>query len=330
MGYWGYGLYDNDYAMDVKDSFESALREGKTPEEITAFLITSYEPKWIDESFLKEHNPITEDDEDNILFWLTLADQAWKWGRLRDDVKEQALLWIRRCRQILPEEGKTKTVKTLDRLETRLLSEQPPEKIIRKPRVYKNDWQTGDVYACRMNNEIAEKYGMNGRYVLFQKIAETEDFVGHIVPLVYVKITKDENLPENLEAYDQCEYVMTDFYCLEWFVYNTELSEDDYREMKQKADEYSILHHYQFELIITSRKQVSDHLMFVGNFVGSQPPRGACRRIEEISPRSYMLKWGDIDLRLMGCYEMNNLKQAQVYQDRPIGGPAIYRNNWKA
>ena len=170
---------------------------------------------------------------------------------------------------------------------------------------------------------------MNGRYVLFQKIDETEDFGGHIVPLVYVKITKDENLPENLEAYDQCEYVMTDFYFLEWFVYNTDLSEEDYREMEQKADEYGILHHYQLELIITSRKQVADHLMFVGNFTGSQPPRGACRRIEEIPPRSYMLKWGDIDLKLMGCYEVNNLKQAHVYQERPIGGPAIYRNNWK-
>ena len=329
MGYLGYGLSDNDYASDVQDSFEAALREGKTPEEINAALIASYKPKKIDEVWLTEQTEVTVDDEDNILFWLTLADQAWKWGRLRNEIKEQALLWIRRCRQIVPEKGKDKAVKALESLEARLLSEQPPEKKVRKARLYKNNWQTGDVYACRMNNEIAEKYGMNGRYVLFQKIAETEDFGGHIVPLVYVKFTKDGNLPENLEAYDQCEYVMIGFYDLEWFVYNTELSEDDYREMHQKADEYGILHQYRFELIITSRKQVSDCLTFVGNFAGSQPPRGACRRIEEIPPKSYMLKWGDIDRRLMECYEVNNLKQASVYQDRPVGGPAVYQNNWK-
>ena len=111
MGFWGYGLYDNDYAMDVKDSFEAALREGKTPEDINASLIASYEPRRIDEAYLSKQTEVIVDDEDNILFWLTLADQAWKWGRLRDDIKEQALRWIRRCRHILPEEGKVKTIK---------------------------------------------------------------------------------------------------------------------------------------------------------------------------------------------------------------------------
>ena len=54
MGFWGYGLYDNDYAMDVKDSFEAALREGKTPEDINASLIASYEPRRIDEAYFQE------------------------------------------------------------------------------------------------------------------------------------------------------------------------------------------------------------------------------------------------------------------------------------
>ena len=58
---------------------------------------------------------------------------------------------------------------------------------------------------------MAKERGLFGRYLLIQKIDEGTWYPGHIVPIVYVKITADSNLPVNQEQYDKFEYIQIGF-----------------------------------------------------------------------------------------------------------------------
>ena len=42
MGMWGFELYQNDTALDVKDEFEELFNAGKTAQEITDKLTEDY------------------------------------------------------------------------------------------------------------------------------------------------------------------------------------------------------------------------------------------------------------------------------------------------
>ena len=80
-----------------------------------------------------------------------------------------------------------------------------------KNRFYICKWNIGDVFAYQLESDLAEERGLLGRYFLIQKVDEGTWHPGHIVPIVYVKITKDEKLPSSIEEYNQLEYVQTWF-----------------------------------------------------------------------------------------------------------------------
>ena len=77
MGMWGFELYQNDTALDVKGDFEELYNAGKTAREITDKLTSDYED-------------IMSDVDEESLFWFALADTQWNYGRLLPFVKENA------------------------------------------------------------------------------------------------------------------------------------------------------------------------------------------------------------------------------------------------
>lgn len=197
MGTWGHRLYDNDTSLDAKDQFEEELHRGKTVEDITHLMINDYECN-LDIPY------------EAFLFWGALADTQWNWGMLLPQVQQQALHWI----QELQENGvglSAEQQKVLDDLRAKLLSPQPPVRKPRKRRLYQCKWQIGDVFAFQMEGEEAKKRNLYGRFFLIQKVSEGAWYPGHIIPIVYVKITKDEKLPSNLSEYNALEFVQTGF-----------------------------------------------------------------------------------------------------------------------
>lgn len=81
MGTWGFKLYQNDTALDIKDEFEKLFNAGKAIQQITDELIEDYKN-------------IMGDPDEEPLFWLALADTQWNFGVLLPVVKEKALYWI--------------------------------------------------------------------------------------------------------------------------------------------------------------------------------------------------------------------------------------------
>lgn len=183
MGMWGFELYQNDTSLDVKDKFEELYNTGNAVQDITNKLTEDYES-------------IMGNIDEEPLFWLALADTQWNLGVLMPLVKEKALYWVEKdsgmfsCRSI-DTSAKAKRRKILDGLRAKLLSPQPTVKKTVKKRIYKCHWKLGDVFAYQLVSDLAKERGLYGRYFLLQKVDEGVWYPGHIVPIVYVKITND-------------------------------------------------------------------------------------------------------------------------------------------
>lgn len=315
MGAWGFELYQNDTALDIKDEFEKMIVTGKTVEEITS-------------KILEDYKSIIGDIDEEPLFWFALADTQWNLGVLLPYVKERAMYWIDRdCsifkRQAIDFAEKEQWDKTINKLKARLLPPQPPAKKIGRKKVYKCQWNLGDVFAYQIESELSKKRGLYGRYFLIQKVDEGVWYPGHIVPITYVKITKDGNLPSSLEEYNQLEYVQTHFTRYEERFWPIDMScpqEDIAKKSKiiYQVDEYGFLPQYRIMLLNTSKRVIPSKLSYIGNYIHAIRPQS------EFVPHSkdniVPVFWEKFDetfeTKMIKLYCGHNLREFSVYLNK--------------
>lgn len=317
MGMWGFELYQNDTALDVKDEFEESFNAGKSVQEIT-------------DELTEDYKSIMGDWDEEPLFWFALADTQWNLGVLLPTVKEKALYWINKDSDILKNQAidtmiKAQRQKTLDELRAKMLLPQPPVKKARKRRVYKCQWKLGDVFAYPLESDLAKERGLYGRYFLIQKVDEGIWYPGHTVPIVYVKITGDTNLPSKAEEYDQLEYVQTWFTKYEerfWPVDMRHPQEDiaEKSKINYKLDEYGFLPQYRIMLLNTSKRIIPSNLIYVGNFLHTARPEN------EFVPHSKAnitpVYWKKLDetfeTKMIKLYCGHNLRELSIYTNKNI------------
>ena len=320
MGAWGARLYEDDTALDVKDRFDE-LRVGKTVEDITRELIDEY-------------SCMMDDVNCAPVFWFALADTQWNLGRLLPEVKEQALAWIDKGGDLAvwQEENPRQAVtreKVLRELHQKLNSPQPPEKKISQHRLYKCEWEIGDVFAFQLESDLAKEKGLFGRYFLFQKVDEGTWPPGHVIPIVYVKITEDEQLPVCKEDFDRLEYVQTSSSTFDLSIEEFRPIEKDLteREVLKKSeqikaelrfDEYGYLPSFRIKLLSTSRKSIPKKLVYVGSFTESLPPK--IEYVQKYKVSIPALSWKKfnkrIEVHLIEMYLDFNRRQAEIYNKK--------------
>lgn len=307
MGKWGYELYQNDTCQDVKGEFEELYNGGKTVKSITKKLTEDYES-------------IMGDMEEEPLFWFALADTQWNLGVLLPDVKEKALFWIDKETDAAVNIQWNKTVKAL---KAKLISPQPPVKKVAKKRVYQCQWKIGDVFAYKLESELAKERGLYGRYFLIRKVDEGVWYPGHIVPIVYVKITKDDKLPTNVEEYNQLEYVQTSFIKYEERFFPIDMSrpKEDIEEKSKidyQVDEYGYLPEYRVMLLNTSARIIPKKLIYIGNFKDAVCPQ------KEFVPHAKVnittVAWKrfneTFETKMIKRYCGHNLRELSIYKNR--------------
>ena len=170
MGAWGSGLYANDTTCDIRDTYMGFLYEQLSSKE-------AYEKT------LTKCSEYMENSDEAPLFWFALADTQWKVGRLLPEVKANALDWINKGGGLsLWEEsanGGAGWKKTLEKLRTKLETEQPKEKRVHKPqKINSNLWNDGDVYAYLFHKEFDGRFGAPGKYMVLHKIGIEEIYYG--------------------------------------------------------------------------------------------------------------------------------------------------------
>jgi hypothetical protein len=149
MGAWGASLYSDDTTCDVRDSFVTHLKHGKTGEEAI-------------QAILDDYGNSLESHEVQCLVFFALADTAWKYGRLTSQLRDRALELIDCGGDVYaweedsPQDAPARR-KVLDKLRTRLLSAQPDQKHIKlsppKPkRIISNDL-IGSVFLLKLPSQ---------------------------------------------------------------------------------------------------------------------------------------------------------------------------------
>lgn len=255
MGIWGYKLYQDDIAQDVRDSYIDMLRRGKTNEEATSQLIAQYQDL---------------DKEDAPVFWFALADTQWTYGRLVQHVKDAALQYLRsRTNHHLWEYASTneaaKRWEVLSKLETRLLSPQPNPKAIKQYKLYRCHWKVGDVFAYCLDGEAAEGSRFYSQYVFFVKVDERSWHPGHIVPVVYFfRMLADK--PVELEVLKDVGYIP------QFFIPAVYEKDPDCKRL------------YRVALISTSARVIPKKLIYLGNL-------GPVVPVEDEDPTAYVVLW---------------------------------------
>ena len=187
MGTFGTAIFSDDFACDIRDEFKEFIGNGMTPEQATTKLTNEY-------------SEALKDDDENSVFWLSLAATQWKIGRLLDFVKEKAIQIIdtgsNLTRWQLESESKlvTKRQKELLKLKEQLLSPQPSVKKISK--VYKEftPFEIGDIFSYAHSS---------GKYALFRVIGHFVDNGGRrpiceILNFFGTEIPNDSNTLEKL------------------------------------------------------------------------------------------------------------------------------------
>lgn len=312
MGTWGTKLYQDDLAVDIRDYYKDHLHRGESGNTITQDLLTLYEIE------------IT-DSEDSSVFWFALADTQWNLGRLEESVKEKALSYISDGSDLIRWENQGQRIvqarkKVIEELRQKLLSPQPPEKKISQYKIYHCEWKIGDVFAYKLESDLAKECGLYGQYFLIQKIDEGIWHPGHTVPIVYVKITNDMTLPSNVEEYNKLEYVQTGFtkYSDRFFPIDMRRPQEDIAEKSKinyQVDEYGFLPKYRVKLLNTSKRVIPKKLMYIGNFANAICPQ------KEFIPHSEMnilpVSWKQVDetfeTKMIDLYFGNNKREYKIY-----------------
>ena len=314
MGIWGEKLYDNDISLDVKGQFETLLKEGKTPQNIT-------------EQLLKEFQSIIGDPVEEELFWFALADTQWNLGVLLPNIKEQALYWIEKSRKTSNNQAFSAAIKDrqemfLSDLQAKLLSPQPsPKKFTSKKNIYICEWNLGDIFAYQLESDLAKEKGLYARYFLIQKVDQDVWYPGHIVPIVYVKITQNSKLPSSKEEYDRLDYVQTWFtkYEERFFPIDMNRPHEDIAQKSKinyEVDEYGFLPQYRVKLLNVSKKVIPQNLIYVGNFTNTVSPQ------KEFIPHSteniVAVAWNKFnetfETKMIKWYCGHNLREFSIYK----------------
>ena len=161
MGAWGTSLYANDTTLDIKDFYMSLLRNETSNEEALKLTLEQF-----DDLIGAEEEP---------LLWFALSETMWQVGRMTAEIKAKALDWIDKDGYMDAWEDNSKSIegwrKTIGKLKTKLESPMRSEKKIKKPTVPKQDlWNLGDIYAYKLHEEYSKKNGIEGKYIVVQKI----------------------------------------------------------------------------------------------------------------------------------------------------------------
>lgn len=239
MGTWGPKLYQDDIAEDVRSYYKDQLKRGKSNDEATTELI-------------EQNRDIINDADDAPIFWFALADTQWDLGRLLPFVKENALAYLHNGSDLerwKNENHKDYAVrgKILGELEVKLNSPMPSEKKISQHKLYKCEWKIGDVFAYKLEGDYAIKNGLKDRYAIIYKVDESTWWPGHIIPVVYIKLSDGTEIPKSESEIEKCEFVKT--------------------TLARRKPEYRI------QLLSTSRRVVpNDKLIFIGNFINLSTP----------------------------------------------------------
>ena len=190
MGFWGLDLYDNDTTSDIKNYCEIQFFQ-------------AFNAKQVQDKALQKFGELIGTDEEP-LFWLVLADVAYNFGDISDEIKNKALTLIDKYAFVENFDDlsdRKKWRETLDALKMKLNSASVlKNKTVKKSNINRHNWKTGDVFSFCFKSDWSKKIGLYEKYILFQALTDEEyDDFGYLSIVVQFFNKAFINIPNNLD-----------------------------------------------------------------------------------------------------------------------------------
>ncbi len=242
MGTWNVGIFQNDIAADVKDEYISYLKEG-------------YSDSDADKKIIENNiDIIRQGDYDFCEFWLALAMIEWEYGRLQDKTKNIALEVALNPQYLLiwKEEGKlyTKRISVLKEFINKIQSVQPSKRNVKIIVPFKCVWKIGDIFAYQLISQKSKDLGLFNKYIVFQKVGESEVYQNKIIPIIRVAKGIFDDIPMAEDYLNSKKLI--------WFG-----SPKDYERNKLIIYRDTFL--YDKKMYVQSLKSYPKNIIFLGN-----------------------------------------------------------------
>ncbi|HEV2214865.1 MAG TPA: hypothetical protein VGR64_06215 [Terracidiphilus sp.] len=178
MGAWGTGVFQDDLACDIRDSYLDFLGDGLSGTEASARILVEYKSS-------------LDDPEDSLILWFALASVEWKHGRLQQETLRQALRAIDSGANLnrWSKTDRNLRSKALEKLRAQITSPQPAAKRVRKRVVCECDWKVGTLVALTLES---------GRYTVLRVIGLSTDRGGTYPTVELLDWAGDEIPPDEL------------------------------------------------------------------------------------------------------------------------------------
>jgi hypothetical protein len=177
MGAWGTGLFSDDTACDIRDSYRDHLGRGLSGQAAKARILAEYASSF-------------EDPDDSTIAWLSLAATQWQFGRLDAATLENAVEVIDSGSNLQKWEANAadyaKRRVVLEKLRAKITSPQPAEKTVAKRTLESCDWPSGSVVAFQL---------LSGKWALFRMIDRFTD-KGGTYPICELLDWTGSDIPE--------------------------------------------------------------------------------------------------------------------------------------
>ena len=145
MGIWGYRLFEDDGALDIRGDFRDLIGDGLSAEAATSKMVKTWVPE-------------RDDPQQYATFWLALAAVQWDLGRLTPLALRRALTVI--DQEIGLEQWADEAPKLLQKrrgvyreLRKLLLRPPPPPKRVPRRRRHVAEWLPGTLLSYRCRSE---------------------------------------------------------------------------------------------------------------------------------------------------------------------------------
>jgi hypothetical protein len=168
-------IFNDELIDEVCEIYTQLIIDAELNDDILHQLTKDYEELFNDYKY------------DGQYTWIAIAYTQFELGFLIPEIKEKAIATIKDELNKITHSNKAKLTKEqLLEFHKILNSPLPKKVIIKKPKYYTCNWQIGDVFAIKLNRDIYEEYGLQGKYIMFVKVDEFISYPKHICPKILI------------------------------------------------------------------------------------------------------------------------------------------------
>lgn len=303
MGIWGFGLYDNDVTVDIKDSFQELLEQDIAVREIRSII-------------KEEYAELLSNPDEGLIATLALYDQLLDCGSLTKVERKKALELVVQIEQAECWVNVSQAFLSGRRDELARLRERFQTVENKKPSPKKKSktipWEVGKLYALPITMESAVAAGVpeigNEYILLYVNGYQMEDKRdAHF----WVKFTNDGELPKSVEDFNRLPFVQICSTMMQKRLGPFKCYEDVPKAFQQQycPDKWEELPEYTMKIFGAKREPPPSNLLYLGVYVGVIPPEYEYFRY----PFPDGAVWKYAEEYILNRYRIFTLKKAPRY-----------------